>query len=193
MPPVKLIVFDIAGTIIEDHGEVIHAFTKALTDNGIPFAKDELKMWVGASKREVIRHFITQADPRGQIEQKVEASYLSFREELQRAASISKPGAPAFEITLVGHSMGTMVLNEWLRRDILDQKHGEIGRIDRTDRDQRPHVHQQAAVAFDHDHRPAGLRSRQTERQRQRQAHGVFEVKILRRLVQPGPEIGGVA
>jgi phosphonatase-like hydrolase len=84
MSPIKLIVFDIAGTIIEDHGEVVRAFTKALTDNGIPFAKDELKMWVGASKREVIRHFITQADPRGQVERRVETSYLSFRAELER-------------------------------------------------------------------------------------------------------------
>jgi hypothetical protein len=47
-----------------------------------------------------------------------------FREELQRVESISRPGEPACEITLVGHSMGTMVLNEWLRRDILDRKHG---------------------------------------------------------------------
>jgi phosphonatase-like hydrolase len=84
MSPIKLIVFDIAGTIIEDHGEVIRAFTKALTGNGIPFAKDELKSWVGASKREVIRHFITQADPGGQVEQRVETSYLTFRAELER-------------------------------------------------------------------------------------------------------------
>jgi phosphonatase-like hydrolase len=87
MSPIKLIVFDIAGTIIEDHGEVIRAFTKALTGNGIPFAKDELKSWVGASKREVIRHFAKQADPNGEVEQKVENSYRSFRTELERCYS----------------------------------------------------------------------------------------------------------
>ncbi len=32
------------------------------------------------------------------------------------------PGARHYELTLVGHSMGTMVLNEWLRRDVLEQR-----------------------------------------------------------------------
>jgi len=84
MSGIKLVVFDIAGTIIEDHGEVIRAFARALMENGIPFAEDDLKRWKGASKREVIRHFVTQADPRAEVEQKVEASYRSFRAELER-------------------------------------------------------------------------------------------------------------
>ena len=48
----KLIVFDIAGTIIEDHGEVVSAFSAAFEKSGIPFTKDELRRWKGASKRE---------------------------------------------------------------------------------------------------------------------------------------------
>lgn len=53
-----------------------------------------------------------------------------FREELLRATRFSAGGDDAegtagqpYEITLIGHSMGTMVLNEWLRRDILEQRH----------------------------------------------------------------------
>ena len=83
MPGVKLVVFDIAGTIIEDHGEVARAFAKALTENGIPFAEDELKKWKGASKREVIRHFAKRAGPTADFEPKVEASYRRFRSELE--------------------------------------------------------------------------------------------------------------
>jgi len=63
---------------------VIGAFARALMENGIPFAEDELKRWKGASKREVIRHFVTQADPKTEVEQKVETSYRSFRSELER-------------------------------------------------------------------------------------------------------------
>jgi hypothetical protein len=51
-----------------------------------------------------------------------------FREELQRAledvapAQSTRPANRRYQIILVGHSMGTMVLNEWLRRDILEGK-----------------------------------------------------------------------
>lgn len=51
---IKLVVFDVAGTIIEDHGEVLSAFRLALQQSGIGFADT----WRGASKREVIRHFV---------------------------------------------------------------------------------------------------------------------------------------
>lgn len=83
MSRIRLVVFDVAGTIIEDHGEVIRAFAKALTENGIPFAEDELKKWKGASKREVIRHFVKQVEPNGDIETRVEAGYRRFRSELE--------------------------------------------------------------------------------------------------------------
>jgi phosphonatase-like hydrolase len=79
---VKLVVFDIAGTIIEDHGEVVQAFAKSLMANGIPFVEDELKRWKGASKREVIRHFVAKLDLKGGAEQKVESTYHHFRSEL---------------------------------------------------------------------------------------------------------------
>jgi phosphonatase-like hydrolase len=83
MSRIRLVVFDLAGTIIEDHGEVLRAFAKALLENGIPFAEDELQRWKGASKREVIRHFVQQAGTKGDIDQKVEASYRRFRSELE--------------------------------------------------------------------------------------------------------------
>ena len=83
MSRIKLVVFDVAGTIIEDHGEVVRAFAKALTENGIPFAEDELTKWKGASKQEVIRHFVKQHESNGDVEQRVETTYRSFRSELK--------------------------------------------------------------------------------------------------------------
>ena len=84
MPAIKLVVFDIAGTIIEDHGEVLRAFSLALDKSGIPFTEDELKERKGASKREVIRHFVERqtATVSGQTE-KIEATFDCFRTELQ--------------------------------------------------------------------------------------------------------------
>jgi phosphoglycolate phosphatase len=68
MDPIKLVVFDIAGTIIEDHGEVVRAFSSALAINGIPYTEEEIKCWKGASKRQVIRHFAERQCPKQPLE-----------------------------------------------------------------------------------------------------------------------------
>ncbi|HET6177717.1 MAG TPA: HAD hydrolase-like protein [Candidatus Sulfotelmatobacter sp.] len=84
MSSIKLVVFDIAGTIIEDHGEVIGAFSGALRKNDIPFSDDELKRWKGASKREVIRHFVEQRGlSDSEQNDKVETTYQGFCTELE--------------------------------------------------------------------------------------------------------------
>ena len=83
MSAIKLVIFDIAGTIIEDHGEVVGAFSGSLRKHEIPFTPDELKAWKGASKHEVIRHFVERMGPsRGQAE-KIETVYRCFRAELE--------------------------------------------------------------------------------------------------------------
>jgi phosphonatase-like hydrolase len=82
MPPIKLVIFDIVGTIIEDHGEVVSAFAGALQKNGVPFTQEELKAWKGASKREVIRHFVNGLQSPDPVA-RVEATYSCFRSELQ--------------------------------------------------------------------------------------------------------------
>ena len=84
MLPIKLVVFDIAGTIIQDHGEVVSAFSSALEKNRIPFTAEELKRWKGASKREVIRHFIEQNGTKSRQTELVETTYRCFRAELER-------------------------------------------------------------------------------------------------------------
>jgi len=84
MDPIRLVIFDIAGTIIEDHGEVLDAFSKALKGNGIAFTDAEMREWKGASKREVIRHFVKRQlgeNPRGL--EKIETTYGNFRNLLE--------------------------------------------------------------------------------------------------------------
>jgi phosphonatase-like hydrolase len=83
MASIKLIIFDIAGTIVEDHGEVVSAFAAALQANGILFTQEELKQWKGASKREVIRHFVEHGESTSDPNETVEATYRCFRAELE--------------------------------------------------------------------------------------------------------------
>jgi phosphonatase-like hydrolase len=57
MGAIKLVLFDITGTIIKDKGDMVRAFSMALKKNGISVDEGELREWRGAAKREVIRHF----------------------------------------------------------------------------------------------------------------------------------------
>lgn len=78
MPPIRLVIFDVAGTIIEDRGEVVSAFRAALQKNGIAAQEDQLREWKGAAKREVIRRFVEQ-QARGGADLEVERIYGDFR------------------------------------------------------------------------------------------------------------------
>ncbi len=84
MSKIKLVVFDIAGTIIEDNGEVIDAFCAALRKNGLSASAAELKEFKGASKREVIARFVERqwgADIGNQA--RISRTYEDFRADLE--------------------------------------------------------------------------------------------------------------
>ncbi|HZQ69441.1 MAG TPA: phosphonatase-like hydrolase [Terriglobales bacterium] len=82
MRDIRLVIFDIAGTIIEDHGEVVASFRSALLANGMDVSDAELREWKGASKREVIRRFAADRFTTDR-EQKVEKTYADFRQALE--------------------------------------------------------------------------------------------------------------
>lgn len=84
MPSIRLVIFDVAGTIIEDRGEVLSAFRAALRKGGIAVEEEALREWKGASKREVIRHFVEQqgGTATGNSEKMVRI-YTCFRQLLE--------------------------------------------------------------------------------------------------------------
>jgi phosphonatase-like hydrolase len=84
MSRVKLVVFDIGGTIIEDRGEVSQAFGAALAKNSIPATAAELKEFKGASKRHVIEHFVERRWGKStENQQRIAQAYADFRAELE--------------------------------------------------------------------------------------------------------------
>ena len=98
MDAIKLVIFDIAGTIIVDRGEVLGAFSTALRRHGVDFPEFELEEWKGASKSEVIRHFVTRQFGDGpKHDQKVALVYADFRRALvshyQNDGVMPVPGA----------------------------------------------------------------------------------------------------
>jgi phosphonatase-like hydrolase len=56
--PIRLVVLDIGGTLIPDHGEVPEAMRNAFARHGLAVSDAEIGDWRGASKRGMIAHFV---------------------------------------------------------------------------------------------------------------------------------------
>lgn len=85
MRTVKLIIFDIGGTIIEDNGEVVASFSAALSANGLPASDAELREMKGSSKLAVIKKFVERqwGEAAAGNEQRIRKAYGDFRAELE--------------------------------------------------------------------------------------------------------------
>jgi phosphonatase-like hydrolase len=99
MGPIKLVAFDITGTILQDTGDMVRAFSMALRKNQIAVDEAELGEWRGAAKREIIRHFVErQPGSSGKTDdQRVDRIYQDFLSRLEAEflshPVISIPGA----------------------------------------------------------------------------------------------------
>jgi phosphonatase-like hydrolase len=84
MQEMKLVVFDLAGTVIEDAGQVPAAFTAALRNHEIEITSDSLRQVRGASKREVIQRFVERklGGSKADVYAHTEEIYDSFRSTL---------------------------------------------------------------------------------------------------------------
>jgi phosphonatase-like hydrolase len=84
MHEIKLVIFDLAGTVIEDAGQVPLAFTTALRNFGIEVTSDSIREMRGASKREVIRRFVERqpGNKNAEVNARTEEIYNSFRSTL---------------------------------------------------------------------------------------------------------------
>jgi len=62
MTPPALVIFDMAGTTVEDGGQVPSAFAATLAANNIAITADEITRVRGASKRQAIRNLLPPSD-----------------------------------------------------------------------------------------------------------------------------------
>lgn len=72
-----LVVFDLAGTTVEDRGQVPTAFAAAFAEAGLPLTADQITRVRGASKRHAIRQLLPPYQ-----ESRADEIYLRFREKL---------------------------------------------------------------------------------------------------------------
>jgi phosphonatase-like hydrolase len=80
---IALVVFDMAGTTIEDSGQVPEAFTTVLRKHGIEITDDALRAVRGASKRDAIKHFVAKHHTEN-VEALTEEIFNNFRDYLSQ-------------------------------------------------------------------------------------------------------------
>lgn len=110
MTDIALVVFDMAGTTIEDAGQVPDAFTTVLRRHGIEITADALRAVRGASKRDAIRHFVTLHHTSG-IEALTDRIFNDFRDYLAQLfqAGGVKPVAGATDAFAWLHERGIRI------------------------------------------------------------------------------------
>jgi len=81
--PPRLIVLDVAGTLVDDAGVVLAAFAIALERAGVEVSRDELNAVRGANKLQVFRTFATRAyGPGPEAVRAAHEALATFNEEL---------------------------------------------------------------------------------------------------------------
>lgn len=62
LPPIKLLVFDMAGTTINENGIVYKTLYNTIKDYDLNITQDEISNWYGANKYEVLDHFLMRSN-----------------------------------------------------------------------------------------------------------------------------------
>jgi phosphonatase-like hydrolase len=96
---IRLIVSDVGGTLIQDHGEVPAAMLGAFSRHGMTVTAAEFSEWRGASKRGMVQHFVGLRGPAMGRPALIEAIYGDFVTTVSRAYADVQP-IPGAEDTL---------------------------------------------------------------------------------------------
>jgi phosphonatase-like hydrolase len=81
---IQLVVFDIAGTLIEDRNEVADSFLAALHQHGLNATPDEITEIKGSAKREVIAQFVHRQFGTCGTRVLIDQTYAHFRWLLEK-------------------------------------------------------------------------------------------------------------
>lgn len=126
---IELVAFDIAGTTVQEAGEVYFALEEAARILGADPTPAQIESWMGADKREAIRGLLAasgiEADP-----DVVEAGFTDFHARLD-AAYVNQPPTPmpgVLDLFAGLHARGTKVaLTTGFDRPVVDQVLAAVG------------------------------------------------------------------
>ncbi len=96
MHEIDLVVLDLAGTTVEDKGQVATALTAALAEHGITVTPEQVSAVRGASKRQAIAGLVAAHEGPLALD-RVEAAYAAFLRHLGRLYDGSGQAVPGAE------------------------------------------------------------------------------------------------
>lgn len=100
MTDIKLIACDMAGTTIDEHGDVYRALENSVAENGVEVKPDDLQKWMGADKVEAITALLKLGGHEAD-DATVSRSFDRFRELLSQYYAENPPvGLPGVEDAL---------------------------------------------------------------------------------------------
>ena len=95
---IKLIVCDMAGTTVEEHG-VYKTLREAMMSHGLKVTEDEMHPWHGAAKGEVLRYFIERQPEAGVSPEVIDGTFeamIKARYAEEGSTSLIVPELPAW-------------------------------------------------------------------------------------------------
>lgn len=129
-PLPRLVVFDLAGTTMEDDGTVAESFRKVLSESGLVCTAEEIAQVRGASKREAFRRL---AHDEAVAERLFHAFLAALREHFERVPPREVAGTTAIFAWLKEQGV-RVALNTGFERDmvtsLLDGLGWDAGRFD---------------------------------------------------------------
>lgn len=97
---IKLVAFDMAGTTIDEHGDVYAALGRSVEETGVAVSAEDVQRWMGADKREAITALITLGGGTP-IPETVDGAFNRFRDILAALYAENPPVAlPGVEAAL---------------------------------------------------------------------------------------------
>lgn len=79
---IELVALDIGGTVVQEHGAVYAALGAAVGANGRQPSADDVRLWMGAGKREAVRELLSLAASGAPPAETVDRVYDDFQERL---------------------------------------------------------------------------------------------------------------
>lgn len=127
MVELDLVVFDIAGTVVEDDGQVPDAFTAALAQHGFKVTPEQIRNVRGSSKRQALLDLIPPGTRQVQIAAEVYATFKNYLAQQYAAKGVRAiPGAQQIFHLLREHGV-RVALNTGFDRETTGLLLGVLG------------------------------------------------------------------
>ena len=118
MDELELVIFDLAGTTVEDRGEVPVAFTAALAEHGFEVTREQIKNARGSSKRQALLQFIPAGPEQPRLAEEAYTSFQAYLKQQYAAKGVRAIAGAALAFRSLRECGVRVVLNTGFDREM---------------------------------------------------------------------------